>query len=259
LGDKQDGGLYTQEEIEIARASGERLIDTQATAHVSRRLMALLRQRIAQVKVMEGQGRRVLHDEVLPQLHTAILGLGGAASEPVVQDAVSVLTMVHRRISDLMRDTASQTPHALAQVGLIDALRESVADEFSDAIDEISWRISAESTEVADGLPSHVRQVVYFAALELIRNVARHGRGTDLARPLHLWVAFERIDGLRLSIEDDGVGLSMAASETAGGRNGLQFHGTMLAAVGGSLEVGDARGRGTRAVIVIPAELSAAH
>ena len=34
LGEKRDGGLYTQEEIEIARASGERLIDTQASAEM---------------------------------------------------------------------------------------------------------------------------------------------------------------------------------------------------------------------------------
>ena len=35
LGEKNDRGLYTQEEIEIARASGERLIDTQASAEIS--------------------------------------------------------------------------------------------------------------------------------------------------------------------------------------------------------------------------------
>ena len=48
LGDKRDGGLYTQEEIEIARASGERLMDTLATAEMARRLMALQRQRLAE-------------------------------------------------------------------------------------------------------------------------------------------------------------------------------------------------------------------
>ncbi len=38
LGSKRDDGLYTQEEINIARVSGERLIDTQASAEMSRRL-----------------------------------------------------------------------------------------------------------------------------------------------------------------------------------------------------------------------------
>jgi hypothetical protein len=39
LGEKGDGSLYTQEEIEIARVSGERLIDTQASAELGRRLL----------------------------------------------------------------------------------------------------------------------------------------------------------------------------------------------------------------------------
>ncbi|MCP4518562.1 MAG: hypothetical protein GY824_25460, partial [Delftia sp.] len=118
LGAKRDGGLYTQEEIEIARASGERLIDTQATGQVSRRLLALLRQRIAQVKVMEGQGRRVLHDQILPQIHTAILYLNQAQETPGVEQAVEALTSAHHQISDLMRDTASAAPHQLNQQGL---------------------------------------------------------------------------------------------------------------------------------------------
>ena len=46
LGEKRNGSLYTQEEIEIARASGERLIDMQASAELAQRLMSLQRQRL---------------------------------------------------------------------------------------------------------------------------------------------------------------------------------------------------------------------
>ncbi len=66
LGEKRDGGLYTQEEVEIARAGGERLIDTQASAEMARRLMALQRQRLAESQVVDRRARRVLHDDVLP-------------------------------------------------------------------------------------------------------------------------------------------------------------------------------------------------
>jgi anti-sigma regulatory factor (Ser/Thr protein kinase) len=75
LGEKRDGGLYTQEEIEIARASGERLIDTQASIELARRLMTLQRQRLAQTQVLDRQTRRVLHDDILPSLHAAMLML----------------------------------------------------------------------------------------------------------------------------------------------------------------------------------------
>src|SRR5439155_25530159 len=75
LGEKRNGGLYTQEEIEIARASGERLIDTQASAEMARRLMALQRQRLMESQVVDRRTRRMLHDDVLPRIHAAILAL----------------------------------------------------------------------------------------------------------------------------------------------------------------------------------------
>ena len=53
LGEKSDGGVYSQEEIEIARASGERLIDTRASAELARRLMALQRQRVAETQLLD--------------------------------------------------------------------------------------------------------------------------------------------------------------------------------------------------------------
>jgi hypothetical protein len=85
LGNKRDGGLYTQEEIEIARAAGERLIDTQASTEMARRLMALQRQRLAESQVVDRRTRRVLHDDVLPRLHTAMLMLS-ADNRPTTND-----------------------------------------------------------------------------------------------------------------------------------------------------------------------------
>lgn len=75
IGEKVDGGLYTQEEIEIARASGERLIDMQAGAEMARRLMSVQRQRLVESQVLDAQTRRVLHDDVLPGLHAVLLSL----------------------------------------------------------------------------------------------------------------------------------------------------------------------------------------
>jgi len=81
LGEKSDGGLYAQEEIEMARASGERLLDAQASAELAARLMSLQRQRLAESQVLDRRARRILHDEVLPQLHTAMLALGSQEDE----------------------------------------------------------------------------------------------------------------------------------------------------------------------------------
>ena len=77
VGRKTDGKLYTQEEIEVARITGERLVDTRASAELARRLMTLQRQRLVESRIIDRQTRRVLHDEVLPSLHTAQVVLAG--------------------------------------------------------------------------------------------------------------------------------------------------------------------------------------
>jgi len=51
------------------------LIDTRASAELARRLMALQRQRVAETQLLDQRARRVLHDDVLPQLHAAMLAL----------------------------------------------------------------------------------------------------------------------------------------------------------------------------------------
>ena len=84
LGEKRGGGLYTQEEFEIARASGERLIDTQASAELARRLIALQRQRLAESQLLDRRARRVLHDDILPQLHATILNLSSSPEDESV-------------------------------------------------------------------------------------------------------------------------------------------------------------------------------
>jgi signal transduction histidine kinase len=267
LGDKRDGGLYSQEEIEIARASGERLIDMRATAKTAQRLMALLRQRLAEVKVIGEQGRRVLHDQVLPQLHLALLYLSGlsemsatpqAGDDPcaaAVAQAMDALTAAHRQISDLMRDAAA-APHHLAQHGLVAALQSWV--EADCHFEEVAWEVGTEVAQTLERLPPFVSEVIWFAAQELVRNAARHGRGGNSQRPLRLRIAVHAEDGLRLAVVDDGVGFGSreesAPQAAAGSGSGLQFHSTMLAAVGASLEVVALPGNGTRATIQLPSD-----
>src|SRR5262249_10871208 len=131
LGAKRDGGLYTQEEIEIARASGERLIDTQASAEMAGRLMALQRQRLAESQVLDRRARRVLHDEVLPRLHAAMLKLSVQGQDQAPQPAaegLALLADVHRQISDLLHELPPAAAPAVARLGLLGALRQMVDD-----------------------------------------------------------------------------------------------------------------------------------
>ena len=253
LGDKHDGGLYTQEEIEIARASGERLIDIQASAEMARRLMALQRRRMAQSQVLDRRVRRMLHDDVLPQLHTAMLALSstGVNHNGSSDEAVSRLTAVHQQISDLLRDMPTVVAQEVARLGLIGALELTVNDELARAFDGVTWQVEPDADKLAQDLPPLSAEVLFYAAREVIRNAARHGR-TDPSRRLDLRLVITCQDEFEILIEDNGVGLPTTDPSNGDGGHGLALHSTMLAVVGGALAVESIPQTYTRVSITLP-------
>ena len=256
LGEKRDGGLYTQEEIEIAQASGERLMDTLASAEIARRLMALQRQRLAESQVIDQRARRTLHDDVLPLLHTAMLSLSNeqANLDKGFAGAISQLADAHRQISDLLREMPTTAAPEVARRGLVGALRQAVDDELGSAFDGVTWQVEPEAERQAQAIPSLTAEVLFYATREAIRNAARHGRDEEIARPLHLCVKVAWRDGLEVMVEDNGVGLGTADPSATGSGQGLALHSTMMAVVGGTLAVESQPGAYTRVSLTLPQE-----
>lgn len=256
LGEKSDGGLYSQEEIEIARASGERLIDTRASAEMARRLMALQRQRLAESQVVDRQTRRALHDDVLPRLHAAMLSLNDQGQST---EALTLLGDAHRQISELLRAMPSARAPEVARLGLLAALRQTLdaPHDLGHAFDSVTWQIEPEAEARAQLIPALSAEVVFYAAREAIRNAARYGR-PDSAIPLHLTLTATWREGLSLSIEDDGAGVGGVTS-IGGSGQGLALHSTLLAVVGGTLAVESEPGCYTRVNLHLPASISDAR
>jgi signal transduction histidine kinase len=252
LGDKRDGGLYTQEEIELARASGERLIDTRASAALAQRLMALQRQRLAESQVLDRQTRRVLHDDVLPRLHTVMLKLSAGEANGTTPQALALLGEVHRQISDLLHALPPTAAPAVARLGLIGALQQAVDSELGAAFDGVRWEIAPDAAQAVQAIPPLTAEVLFYAAREAIRNAARYGRNGDSARSLHLQVGVAWHDGLEIRIEDDGVGIGTHPPAPDGSGHGLALHSTMMAVVGGALATDTLPGQYTRVTLTLP-------
>jgi len=75
LGPREDGGVFTDEDMNLAHACGQRILDTLGDHEAMQAVAALLRRRVVDVKLLGAQQRRVLHDEILPQMHLALLQL----------------------------------------------------------------------------------------------------------------------------------------------------------------------------------------
>ncbi|MBK7896227.1 MAG: hypothetical protein IPJ90_15405 [Anaerolineaceae bacterium] len=255
LGEKSDSGLYTQEEIEIARVISERLIDTHASAEMSRRLMEIQRQRLAQSQIIDQKTRRVLHDDILPDIQAALIALSGVASNGQAGNektdrALKLMTDAHKQISDLLHDMPTTTAPEVARLGFITAFQRIVENDFSMVFDEIRWEISPEAEKAAQTLPTLTAEVVFYAAREVVRNAAKHGRGGVAERPLTLTITMHHTDQLAITLTDDGVGLGN--SDTSGSGQGLALHSTMMAVVGGEVVVETAVHQFTRVTLNVP-------
>lgn len=244
LGPKLDDGLYTQEEIETARAAGERMIDLQAGAELARRLMALQRQQVAESQVVDRRTRRTLHDEVLPGLHAAMLTV---EADPAA--AAQMLSEVHRQIANLLHELPRATTSESARLGLVEALRQVLDEQFKAGFDAIEWQPSAEGLETAARLTPVQAETVFYAAREAVRNAARHARQ---GRPLHLRVALQGGPVLEVLVQDDGAGMGGGSAHGPESGQGLALHSTLLAVLGGSLSIEVYEGWSTTICIRLP-------
>jgi signal transduction histidine kinase len=260
LGNKRDGGLYTQEEMEIARATGERLIDTQASVEMARRLMALQRERLTESQILDQRTRRVLHDDVLAHLHTAMLRLSGpqAGNPEVTADVVKLLGEIHRQIANLLQAMPLTTIREVARLGLIGALRQVIETELETAFDGVTWQVEPEAAQAAQSIAPLAAEVLFSAAREAIRNAARYGRNGDKNRPLHLNLSLGWSDGLRLVVEDDGAGLGAAGPTASSSGQGLALHSTMMTIIGGTLTAESGPTGSTRVTLALPLDPSCA-
>ena len=229
LGEKRGGGVYTLEEIEIAQAAGERLIDLLAATRLARVLRELERARLIEQGLTDNRARRVLHDDILPEIHMLMLRSGSA---PETQ---AVLADLHGRIAALLHEMPATRPDF--EEGLVQALRRFSAETLG--LDRLVLDIDDRIEKRASELSSIQTEVLFFAVREAIRNASRHARRQD--RELEVIVHIrKKADRLELTVTDNG-GPPQATDpggepRKGGAGRGLALHGAMLAVIGGGLE-----------------------
>ena len=250
LGEKCDGGLYSQEEMTLIRAAGERMMDTLASMELARQLMRLQRLRLDESPGIDGRTRRLLHDEILPQLHTAMLELSAAPAN--AERIIPSLGAVHRQIADLLRELPAGPSLLEERGGVLGALRQLLADELCEAFCAVNWHIDPTAEARFGRLSPQTAQLLFGAAREAVRNAARHGRGDETARPLQLRLSAIAAPLLTLVIEDDGVGVGVHRAKRGGAGQGIMLHSTLLATIGGSWETESHPGGYTRVTLRIP-------
>ncbi|GCF07699.1 sensor histidine kinase [Dictyobacter arantiisoli] len=272
LGPREDRGAFTNEDMDLAQACGQRILDTLRDHEAMLAVAALLRRRIVDVKLLGAQQRRVLHDETLPMLHLALLRLETARSlrtpedasddvrevpferaEQALDEAIDSISAAHRQLASMMRAMSTGAPHRLERDGMITAIHAMLEQDFQQAFDAVVWDVSEKTAQLIDDLvPPAIAEIIFAAVQEALRNAARHARGTDIHRPLRLTVSASCDPDLQVLVVDDGIGIVSTSSATSGTGGGLLTHSALLNIAGGNVTVKTAPGAGVCVRIFMP-------
>lgn len=241
LGNKKEGGFYTQEEVELAGMAGERFITIKTNHEMSLMLAEMQRRKLTEAKLYDQKNRRVLHDDILPLIHSSMIEISNTNEE-----AVKMLSDAHKKISSLLKEMSFSINSDLEKNGLISALRNVLKREFEDIFNNISVDIDTDLENKVKKIPYHISEVIFYAVREAIRNASKYAFTEDKKADLKIY-----FDKNKLIIEDNGKGIS-TQNISKGAGEGLKIHSTMLAVIGGSLSIDSKENHFTRVSISIP-------
>lgn len=219
----------------------ERLVEIEAQADELRRS----RQRL--VAVQDEERRRIerdLHDGVQQQLVSLAVRLRRLAceQEPLLGDLAAEAEQAVFVLQELARGIF---PPVLADHGLTAALRTHAARM------PLAVQVEADDAVAGRRLEPELEAALYYVALEALTNAQKHAADASVL------VRLDRAGHcVRLEVSDDGPGIN--GHSRAG--TGLQNMADRIAAVGGTLAIEGAAGRGTvvRAAVPVAREAQAA-
>lgn len=163
LGPREDGGVFTDEDMNLAHACGERILDTLGDHEAMQAVANLLRRRVVDVKLLGAQQRRVLHDEILPQMHLALLQLERLRSLPESGQGADAFP-AQAREADIMPEAAGEANEAITSVGArisaseLSRARKQAADEAIEIISATHRRLAAMMRATAPGAPHRLER-----------------------------------------------------------------------------------------------------
>ena len=202
-------------------------------------------------EILEEEIKRIayaVHDEagqVLVAVHLALASL--AAELPDKQQQIRELEGLLNKVEQQLRRYSHELrPTVLDDLGWDPAIRF-----LAESVSKRTHLLIQVKAAFAGRLPGAIETAVYRIVQEALTNASKHAKAT------RVWIQVRREGGtLCCSIRDDGEGFDIRATHAEGKRRGLGLIGIQerLNAVGGTLAINSAPGRGTKLLIRIPLE-----
>ncbi|TGM90198.1 ATP-binding protein [Leptospira licerasiae] len=225
LGQKGNGGLFAEEEIEIARITGTWLVHSIFLEETGNILEELQRKKIQEQRLSDQKTRQILHDEILPEIHSLILEISNDKSGNFNSQYANSLTELHKRISSLLREM-SDTGLEISRLGLIPMIQKLQDTEAKDL--RIIWEIDPKTNSEVENYLPEVLEVLYYAFRESLRNAVKYSG--DLRSGVIIRIQYE--NGLSIQIKNE-IGKDPISVRSSG--QGLRIHSALLRIFHGSL------------------------
>jgi len=190
--------------------------------------------------------RRDLHDDLAPSLAglaltaTTIADVIPADPAKAVALAENLNQSIRASVSSIRQLVYDLRPSTLDDLGLVAAIRER-AEQFSRSEGDLRVMVNADDLPP---LPAAVEVAAYRIVQEALMNVARHAQ----AQTCHICLKVVA-DLLEIEIVDDGIGLGEAKKAGVG----LQSIAERAAELGGTHQIEQPLGGGTRVFVRLPA------
>ena len=192
---------------------------------------------------------RELHDNVSQTLYAVTLTLesvhknmtAAPAIEQRLDQCMAELRRLNQEVRAYLRDLE---PSTVQRAPLAQALAETLASAAGDGAVTVDQKLDDEAVALIP--PQHAVEIVNIVR-EAVSNSVRHGRASR--------VTVRAARGEReiaLAISDDGIGFHPGPGGSSG--HGLGNMRARAAALGGSLQVDSAPGKGTRVLLTLPVD-----
>jgi two-component system, NarL family, sensor histidine kinase NreB len=247
---RQDGTLYDEDQTitPIRNASGviTHFVSTGRDITQRKRTQEALRRLNQQLEVEAARIAGILHDEAGQFLTSAHITLAQVCEDvsPEIRERLITVRSHLDRIEERLRHISHEIhPRAVEDLGLRDAV-EFMVEAFARRTG-IDVTVNA-SIEARYPLP--IETLLYRCVQEGLTNISRHARATSVVVRLSGDAA-----AVSCSVRDNGAGFDPTTLGSASrGSLGLRLMQDRLEAVGGTLEIISAAGKGTELRAFVP-------
>ena len=190
-----------------------------------------------------------IHDQVGSVLSAAKLQLSGLEelksqlSDDQKRKYGSAMLLMDRAAEELRNISHNLMPATLARLGLVAALR----DLFEKISEYSQLTIRFNPHDFEQRLDETFEINIYPVVLELINNIVKHARATEVIIQLVKYP-----DYVNICVEDNGQGFDWKRAQTNGTGMGLRNLATRIEYLKGTLNIDSSQGKGTTVMIDIP-------